>query len=91
VPFADDRSPRLDCSDAHEHRQARPWTARVDFPSPGGRPRPGALRRWLRRIRTFVLLDLGSQVTLTYEQHLGLPSCFGETGYFVRGVRRVGP
>ena len=133
---------------------------------PGGRPRPGALRRWLRRIRTFVLLlpfllaggaalwiwaalhftysagdragyvqkfskkgwlcktwegelalvslpgampeifafsvrddavaaeiskHLGSRVTLTYDQHYGLPSCFGETEYFVKAVRRVEP
>jgi len=34
---------------------------------------------------------LGNRVTLTYEQHLGLPSCFGETEYFVKGVRRVEP
>jgi hypothetical protein len=135
-------------------------------PSPApSRARPGALRRWLRRLRTFALLlpfllagvaalwiwaalqfsystgdragyvqkfsrkgwlcktwegelalvslpgampeifafsvrddvvaaeinkHLGNRVTLTYEQHLGLPSCFGETGYFVTGVRRVG-
>jgi len=35
--------------------------------------------------------QLGNRVTLTYEQHLGLPSCFGETEYFVEGVRRVEP
>jgi hypothetical protein len=30
----------------------------------------------------------GKQVALTYEQHKGLPtSCFGETEYFVNGVR----
>jgi hypothetical protein len=34
---------------------------------------------------------LGRRVTLTYEQHLGLPSCFGDTEYFVTGVRRVEP
>jgi hypothetical protein len=32
---------------------------------------------------------VGSRVTLTYEQHLGLPSCFGETGYWVTSVRPV--
>ena len=32
---------------------------------------------------------LGQRVTLHYEQHLGLPSCFGETGYWVTGVRPV--
>ncbi len=35
--------------------------------------------------------QLGERVTLAYEQHLGLPSCFGETEYFVTGVRRVEP
>ena len=32
----------------------------------------------------------GKRVTLTYEQHKGLPtSCFGETDYFVTGVREI--
>jgi hypothetical protein len=31
---------------------------------------------------------LGQRVALTYEEHRGIPSqCFGETGYFVTGVR----
>ena len=30
----------------------------------------------------------GGRVVLTYRQHVGVPtSCFGETGYFVEGVR----
>jgi hypothetical protein len=34
----------------------------------------------------------GKQVTLTYEEHQGVPSsCFGETGYFVKGIRAVNP
>jgi Cu/Ag efflux protein CusF len=34
----------------------------------------------------------GKRVALSYEQHKGLPtSCFGETEYFVKGVRVVGP
>ena len=34
----------------------------------------------------------GKQVSLTYEQHVGIPtSCFGDTEYFVTKVRRVGP
>lgn len=34
----------------------------------------------------------GRQVTLTYEEHQGVPSsCFGETGHFVTGVRAVNP
>lgn len=34
----------------------------------------------------------GRRVALTYEQHVGVPSdCFGETEYFVTGVREVRP
>jgi hypothetical protein len=33
--------------------------------------------------------QLGARVTLHYEQHLGLPSCFGETSYWVTSVRPV--
>ena len=34
---------------------------------------------------------MGQRVSLTYEQHLGLPTtCFGETQYFVTNVRPVG-
>jgi hypothetical protein len=33
----------------------------------------------------------GQRVALSYEQHLGVPtSCFGETEYFVTGVRPIG-
>ena len=36
--------------------------------------------------------DLGKRVSLAYEQHVGIPnSCFGETEYFVKNVRVVGP
>lgn len=36
--------------------------------------------------------DLGKRVSLTYEQHRGIPtSCFGETEYFVTNVRILGP
>jgi hypothetical protein len=32
----------------------------------------------------------GQRVALTYEQHKGLPtSCFGETQYFVTGIRAI--
>jgi hypothetical protein len=34
---------------------------------------------------------LGERVALSYEQHLGVPGCFGETEYFVTNVRRVQP
>ena len=36
--------------------------------------------------------NAGKQVSLTYEQHRGVPtSCFGETEYFVTRVHRIGP
>jgi len=34
----------------------------------------------------------GKRVALSYEQHRGVPSdCFGETQYFITGVRTLGP
>ena len=34
----------------------------------------------------------GKRVSLTYEQHRGVPtSCFGETEYFVTGIQPVAP
>jgi hypothetical protein len=34
----------------------------------------------------------GQRVALDYQQHKGIPSsCFGETEYFVTGVRSIGP
>ena len=36
--------------------------------------------------------NAGKQVSLSYDQHRGVPTtCFGETEYFVTGVRRMGP
>lgn len=36
--------------------------------------------------------NAGKQVSLTYEQHRGVPtSCFGETEYFVTAVHRMAP
>jgi hypothetical protein len=36
--------------------------------------------------------NAGKQVSITYEQHRGIPSsCFGETEYFVTAVRKTGP
>jgi hypothetical protein len=33
---------------------------------------------------------MGERVTIHYKQHVGLPTtCFGDTQYFVHGVRRV--
>jgi len=34
----------------------------------------------------------GQRVVLSYEQHKGIPSsCFGETEYFITGVRSISP
>ena len=36
--------------------------------------------------------NAGKQVSLIYEEHRGIPSsCFGDTRYFVTGVRRIMP
>jgi hypothetical protein len=36
--------------------------------------------------------NIGKQVSLTYEQHRGIPTtCFGETEYFVTRVDRIAP
>lgn len=36
--------------------------------------------------------DAGKQVSLTYQEHRGIPSnCFGDTRYFVTAVRRITP
>ena len=41
-------------------------------------------------VATQIETMMGKRVTLHYEQHKGLPtSCFGETDYFVIGVKEV--
>lgn len=43
-------------------------------------------------IAALITASQGKRVALTYEQHKGAPtSCFGETEYFVSGVRVLGP
>jgi hypothetical protein len=43
-------------------------------------------------IAALIERSIGKRVSLTYEQHRGVPtSCFGETEYFVTGVRPVQP
>jgi hypothetical protein len=33
---------------------------------------------------------MGRRVSVTYQQHIGIPSsCFGETGYFITDIRSV--
>jgi hypothetical protein len=57
---------------------------------------PGAVpERWLFSVRDDIVADavrlnIGHKVALEYEEHRGVPSsCFGDTRYFVVGVRRV--
>jgi hypothetical protein len=43
-------------------------------------------------IASIIEQNIGKQVSLTYEQHKGIPTtCFGETDYFVTQAHRVGP
>ena len=58
---------------------------------------PGAMQeKWDFTVRNDSIADLisrsmGQRVSLTYDQHQGVPtSCFGETQYFVDGVRVLG-
>jgi hypothetical protein len=61
-------------------------------------PMPGAApERFVFTTRSDSIADLlnkyiGQQVVLNYEQHKGVPSsCFGETDYFIIGVRPATP
>lgn len=58
---------------------------------------PGALQeKWDFTVRNDSIAELisrsmGQRVSLTYDQHQGVPtSCFGETQYYVNGVRVLG-
>ncbi|HAL39769.1 MAG TPA: hypothetical protein DCP03_17340 [Polaromonas sp.] len=43
-------------------------------------------------VASLVEASMGKRVTLHYEQHKGLPTtCFGETEYFVVGLKEVTP
>jgi len=59
---------------------------------------PGALQeRWEFSVRDdsiahLITSSMGQRVSLTYDQHVGVPtSCFGETQYFVTGIQVLGP
>ena len=59
---------------------------------------PGALQeRWEFSVRDdsiahVISTSMGQRVSLTYDQHAGVPtSCFGETQYFVKGIQVLGP
>lgn len=43
-------------------------------------------------VAKLVTAAAGKRVTLIYEQHKGLPtSCFGDTDYFVTGLKEIAP
>jgi hypothetical protein len=45
---------------------------------------------WDENAAQQVNTNIGKRVALSYEQHVGLPSsCFGDTGYFVTGVKVI--
>lgn len=59
---------------------------------------PGqAQERWYFTVRNdsiaqLLTNSLGNRVTLTYEEHRGIPtSCFGDTPYFVTGIKTIAP
>ena len=59
---------------------------------------PGAMQeRFSFTVRNDSIAQLinrfqGQRVVIQYEEHKGIPtSCFGETSYFVNGVRALGP
>jgi hypothetical protein len=59
---------------------------------PGSMPQIFAFTVRNDSIAKVIEQNAGKQVSLTYDQHRGVPTtCFGETEYFVTGVRRTGP
>ncbi len=68
------------------------WEGELQLASPPGVP-PERFAFSVRddAVAAQVQAQVGQQVTLTYEQHKGLPSCLGETEYFVTGVRKLAP
>ncbi len=70
------------------------WEGELNMVSPPGMVAPQIFSFTVRNDSLAALLeqDIGKRVSLTYEQHRGVPSsCFGETEYFVSNVRIVGP
>jgi hypothetical protein len=58
---------------------------------------PGAMQeKWDFSVRDdsigrLISHSMGQRVSLTYDQHAGVPtSCFGETQYFVTGIQVLG-
>jgi hypothetical protein len=57
---------------------------------PGSIPEKFVFTIWDDSVATQVNAVLGKRVSLSYEEHIWLPSsCFGETGHFVTGVKVI--
>ena len=70
------------------------WEGELAMVPPPGTVTPQIFSFTVRNdsIANILLSDLGKRVTLTYEEHRGIPtSCFGETDYFVSNVRILAP
>lgn len=69
------------------------WEGEIAMtPLPGATPQIFAFTVRNDSIAHLLEENAGKQVSLIYEQHRGIPtSCFGETEYFVKAVRRITP
>ena len=70
------------------------WEGELNMVSPPGSMTPQIFAFTVPSdsLAAILMQDMGKRVSLTYEEHRGIPSsCFGETGYFVTNVRIVGP
>ena len=70
------------------------WEGELNMVSPPGSVTPQIFNFTVRSdsLASILEQDMGKRVSLTYQQHRGVPSsCFGETEYFVSNVRIVGP
>ena len=70
------------------------WEGELNMVSPPGSVTPQIFNFTVPSDSLAAVLeqDMGKRVSLTYEEHRGIPSsCFGETGHFVSNVRIVGP
>jgi hypothetical protein len=69
------------------------WEGELNMVSPPGSVTPQMFNFTVRNDSLAAILeqDMGKRVSLTYQEHRGIPSsCFGETQYFVSNVRIVG-
>ncbi|HKC80206.1 MAG TPA: hypothetical protein VKB91_03360 [Gemmatimonadaceae bacterium] len=70
------------------------WEGELNMVSPPGTVTPQIFNFTVRSDSLAEILerDIGKRVSLTYQEHRGIPSsCFGETEYFVSNVRILTP